>query len=87
VDELSDREAAAVGLVRTRLTRGLRAELDVDFVPAMVAGIRVPHFHEHVFVPHAGTPEDLPWWEPWEHSPRGDVEELARRLRGPVTDG
>lgn len=82
VDELTDDEAAAVGRLRTRLTRGLRAELDVEFVHTLVSGRGVAHFHEHVFVRHTGTPAELDWWQPWPDAPPGDIDDLARRLSG-----
>jgi diadenosine tetraphosphate (Ap4A) HIT family hydrolase len=82
VDELTDDEAAAIGRVRSRLARGLRAELDVEFVHAQVSGRGVPHFHEHVFVRHTGTPSDYEWWRQWPDAPPGDLDDLARRLSG-----
>lgn len=81
LDSLTDAEAEAVGRVTSRLARGLRAELGVDFVHTAVAGLGVPHFHQHVFVRHLGTPKDHPWWPEWPSGPRGDVEALAVRLR------
>ncbi|HEX8487838.1 MAG TPA: HIT domain-containing protein [Propionibacteriaceae bacterium] len=87
LDQLTDREAGVVGAVRTRLTRALRDELQVDSVHAMVAGLAVPHFHEHVFVRHRGTPEQLPWWQQWDGAPCGDTDALARRLSLHLADG
>lgn len=79
--ELTDAEAGAIGLARSRLARALEAELDVLAVHAFVAGLAVPHLHEHVFVRHRGTPDDAPWWPPWPGAPEGDIESLAARLR------
>jgi ATP adenylyltransferase len=81
VDELTDAEARAVGWARSRIARAFRAELDIDFVHAMVVGTGVAHFHEHVFGRHAGTPDDYEWWRQWEGGPVGDVEAFARRLQ------
>lgn len=81
LDELTDAEAAAVGRVTTHLARALRAELDVEHVHTFVAGLAVPHFHQHVFVRHPGTPDAHPWWQPWPGAPRGDAAELTSRLR------
>ena len=81
VHQLTDAEAAAVGQIRTRVAAALAAELPVEYVFAMVSGRGVAHFHEHVFVRHAGTPPDLPWSEPWAEAPTGDIGSLVERLR------
>jgi ATP adenylyltransferase len=80
LDQLTDVEAAAVGWTTARLARGLRAELEVEHVHSMVAGLGVAHFHQHVFVRHAGTPSNYGWCEPWPEAPVGDPAQLARRL-------
>ena len=80
LDELTDTEAEAIGRATTRLARGLRAELDIEFVHTMVAGLNVPHFHQHVFVRHRGTPGEVKWSQPWPEAPGGDIPALARRL-------
>jgi diadenosine tetraphosphate (Ap4A) HIT family hydrolase len=79
---LTDAEAAAVGWVGARLARGLCSELEAEHVHTMVAGLGVPHFHQHVFVRHRGTPSSLGWCEPWPEAPQGDPAGLARRLAG-----
>ena len=80
LDDLTDAEAAAIGRVTSRLARGLRAELEVDFVHTAVSGMGVAHFHEHVFVRHCGTPEQYTWWQQWPEAPVGDIPALAKRL-------
>ncbi|WP_217428143.1 HIT family protein [Microlunatus speluncae] len=80
LDELTDDEAAAIGRVRSALARGLRAELDVEFVHAQVSGRGVAHFHEHVFVRHTGTPDEIDWCQQWPDAPLGDIDDLAQRL-------
>lgn len=55
LEELTGAEAVAVGMMRSRLATALAAELAVEHVHSMVAGLGVPHFHEHVFVRHRGT--------------------------------
>jgi ATP adenylyltransferase len=87
LDQLSDAEAAAIGWAVTRVARGLRAELDVEFVHTFVSGRGVAHFHQHVFARHAGTPKDHPWWPEWDEAPHGDVQTLADRLSGYFRDG
>jgi diadenosine tetraphosphate (Ap4A) HIT family hydrolase len=80
LDQLSDAEAAAVGWAVARVARGLRAELDVEFIHAFVSGRGVAHLHQHVFARHTGTPRDHPWWPDWEDAPHGDIPALADRL-------
>src|SRR6188472_2057397 len=48
VTDLTDDDAAALGLLRTRLTRALRDVLGAEFVITAVIGTGVPHFHEHL---------------------------------------
>lgn len=86
LDQLSDAEAAAVGWAVARLARGLRAELDVEFIHTFVSGRGVAHFHQHVFARHAGTPEDRPWWPDWADAPHGDIRALSDRLSGYFRD-
>jgi ATP adenylyltransferase len=86
LDDLTDAEASAVGRAVRTAAAALRAELDVEHVFSAVIGRGVPHFHQHVFPRHRGTPEDLPWHagDEWPGAPRGGVaelEELAERLR------
>ena len=85
LDQLTDLEAEAVGRMRSRLARGLRFELDADYVHSFVAGIAVPHFHEHVFVRHAGTPEQYEWYQQWPNAPQGNIPALAERLGNYLT--
>jgi diadenosine tetraphosphate (Ap4A) HIT family hydrolase len=80
LDQLSDEEASAVGLIRTRLAAALKAELAVEHVFTMVVGTGVAHVHEHVFVRHVGTPPDLPWWQSWSGAPTGDIDAVVARL-------
>ena len=51
-----------------------------------VVGIGVPHFHQHVFARHRGTPRELNWMasNEWADAPHGDAAALANladRLR------
>ena len=85
MDELTDVEAHAVGRMRSRLARGLRSELDVKWVHSFVAGIAVPHFHEHVLVRYAETPEQYEWHQQWPNAPQGDIPALTERLGAYLT--
>jgi ATP adenylyltransferase len=61
----------------------LRDEVGPEHVFAAVIGRSEPHFHEHLFARHPGTPHDVPWHRSDEFAPRVDtdqVADLARRL-------
>lgn len=81
LSQLTEDEAGVIGQARTRLARGLRTELGVEHVHALVAGLGISHFHEHLFARHVGTPQDHPWWQQWDGGVRGDVADFAARLR------
>jgi diadenosine tetraphosphate (Ap4A) HIT family hydrolase len=86
LDDLTDREAETVAHVVTRAARGLRVELGADFVFSAIVGMGVPHFHQHLFVRHPGTPSDDEWTagHEWPSAPRGgsaEIAELCARLR------
>src|SRR3954447_11392960 len=80
VDSLTDTESEAVGRAVRNAARALRTELEVDAVHAMVINTRLEHFHEHVVVRHAGTPDRFSWNEvdEWPDAPRGGASEVAR---------
>jgi diadenosine tetraphosphate (Ap4A) HIT family hydrolase len=83
VSDLTDEEAAALGRLRTRLAKALRAEVSPSFVFAAVIGTGVAHFHEHLICRHQGTPAEVPWHGSDEAGPQVDremVADLARRL-------
>jgi ATP adenylyltransferase len=87
LEDLSEDEAAAIGLLRSRLSRAMVRELDAENVFSAVIGRGIPHFHEHLFVRHRGTALDVPWHRSDEHAPRADeaaVADLARRLAGAI---
>jgi ATP adenylyltransferase len=86
VDSLTEAEAAAVGVAAWRAARALRAELRPEFVFSAIIGRGVPHFHQHVFARHEGTPDEFTWLDShsWPDAPRGgpaELAELAQRLR------
>ena len=84
--DLSDAEAEAIARVVRRAALGLRTELNADFVFSAVVGMGIPHFHQHLFARHPGTPARYGWLEgdEWPDAPRGTtaaVVELCERLR------
>jgi len=57
--DLSEREAAALGLLIARLQRIQRRALGADHAYAYVLGDKLLHFHAHVVPRLADTPEHL----------------------------
>jgi ATP adenylyltransferase len=84
VDDLTAAEAAELGKLRSRLAGALREATGADAVLAAIIGLRVAHFHEHLFCRFADTPPEVPWHQSDDAAPRADqlaVVDLARRLR------
>lgn len=87
--DLTDSEAEAVGRVVRRAAHGLRTELAAEFVFSAIVGKGVAHFHQHLFVRHAGTPAEYDWMagDEWPDAPRGtapEIAELCARLRNHI---
>lgn len=85
--DLTDGEATSIARTVRRAALGLRRELAPDFVFSAIVGSGIPHFHQHLFVRHAGTPAEYDWMagDRWPEAPRGDqaaVEDLCGRLAG-----
>lgn len=90
--DLTEPEAEAVGRAARRAARALRAELDVEYVFSAIVGRQVPHFHQHLFVRHTGTPDTYAWdaGDEWSDVPKGDATEVAAlsdRLRPHLLTG
>jgi diadenosine tetraphosphate (Ap4A) HIT family hydrolase len=84
--DLTGTAAETIGRAVRRVALGLRTELNADFVFSAIVGMHVPHFHQHLFVRHAGTPAEHGWMtgDQWPDAPRGttsDLVELCSRLR------
>ncbi|TWP49596.1 histidine triad (HIT) protein [Lentzea tibetensis] len=82
-DGLSGDEVVAVARAVHTAGRALRAELSPLFVFSLIAGRGVAHFHQHVFVRHPGTPEEVDWT--WTEAPvvsEPEIDALCERLRG-----
>ncbi|MEC3915747.1 HIT family protein [Nocardia sp. CDC160] len=75
--DLSDTEAAAVGWAVRRAAYALRTELSPDYVFSAITGRSVAHFHQHVFVRPAGTPDTVSWFDSWADGPRMDESTLG----------
>lgn len=84
LDDLTDPEAANLGRLRSRLAGALRAETGAEHILAAVIGLRVAHFHEHLFCRFSDTDPGVPWHQSDDAAPRADgpaIADLARRLR------
>lgn len=57
--DLTDDEAAGVGVVANRLSRALREVAGADHVYSFVFGDHVPHLHVHLAPRYPGTPPEL----------------------------
>ena len=84
--DLTDAEAMAVGLLCTRLSRGLKACLGVEHTYAVYYAEVVPHFHVLLTARYPDTPEAF--WRgnvtDWPAAPRGGplaVAALCDQLR------
>lgn len=80
--DLTDDEAARLGLVANRLSRALRAT-GAEHVYSFVFGDRVPHLHVHLAPRHPGAPAALfgagaVGIQRSPDVPRGGVTEIAR---------
>jgi ATP adenylyltransferase len=85
-DQLTEAETRSAADAARRTAIGLRAELDPEHVFSMIVGGAVPHFHQHVFVRHRGTPDGFAWntSNRWPGAPHVDGSALgafADRLR------
>jgi diadenosine tetraphosphate (Ap4A) HIT family hydrolase len=76
---LTAAEIDAVARAAGRVARALEAEFGTDLIMSMIVGLAVPHFHQHVFVRHPGTPAELPWLRSgeWPGAPQRSAAELA----------
>lgn len=91
LEELTDEDAAALGVAVARLSRALRSTLELERVYSMVIGHGVPHLHVHLVPRYAGTPADTGWLrvDEWEGAPHGgddEIADLSGRLRQALAD-
>jgi len=77
-EDLEDKEAAAVGVSISRLSRALR-NVGADHVFAARIGTGEPHLHVHLLPRYPETPRDLPWHsvDEWEGARRGGTAEVT----------
>ncbi|MCP9484835.1 MAG: HIT domain-containing protein [Gaiellaceae bacterium MAG52_C11] len=77
-EDLTDAEAAGIGVATATLARALRAA-GADHVFSSRIGTGVPHLHVHVVPRWPGTPDHVRWYEvdEWEGARRGGPAEVA----------
>lgn len=75
--DLSDAEGAAIGWAVRRAAFALRTELSPEYVFSAITGRSVAHFHQHVFVRPAGTPDTVDWFASWSDGQHVDESVLA----------
>jgi histidine triad (HIT) family protein len=87
VADLTDEEAAALGVAMSRVARALRASEGAEQVYVVVLGHHSPHLHVHLIPRYPGTPREF--WDPfhvdeWPEAKHGgpdDAAEVAARIR------
>jgi histidine triad (HIT) family protein len=85
--DLTEDEAAAVGVAAARWSRALQDVAGAEHVYAAVVGHGDGHLHLHLIPRYPGTPREF-WWtrvDEWPDAPRGDaaaIAALVERLRG-----
>jgi len=81
--ELTDQEAAAMGVLANNLARSLKEREGAEHVYSFVLGHDVPHLHIHLVPRYPGTPAD--YWGvrvgQWPDAPRGGPRRHHRGLR------
>lgn len=81
--DLTDAEAAALGVWCTRASRALRDAAGAEHVYAAVFGNAVPHLHVHLLPRFPATPRE--YWglqiDEWPGARRGDASEIAALVR------
>jgi histidine triad (HIT) family protein len=77
--ELTDQEAAALGVLANILARSLKESEGAEHVYSFVLGHDVPHLHIHLVPRYPGTPAD--YWGvrvgQWPDAPRGDLDDIT----------
>jgi len=77
--DLTDAEAAAIGILLMRLSRALKACVGVEHTYVVSYAEVVPHFHALLTARYPGTPEV--YWRgqvyDWPQAPKGGAGEVA----------
>ena len=78
--DLTDEEAAAVGIWTNRASEALKAVADAEHVYTYVYGDAVAHFHTHIVPRFSGTPQthrNPMMAAAWEEAPRGGPGQIV----------
>jgi len=77
--ELTNEEAAALGVLVNRLSRALKDSEGAEHVYSFVLGDEVPHLHIHLVPRYPDTPRE--YWgvraSQWPDAPRGGVDDIT----------
>jgi histidine triad (HIT) family protein len=87
VDDLTDAEAAAVGIAVARLARAIKASEGAEHIYVAVIGHHMPHVHVHLIPRYPGTPREF--WDPFRvddapsarHGGPDAIAPVAERVR------
>ena len=84
--DLTEREAARIGVVASRASRALRESEGAERVYMFVLGHHVPHLHIWLVPRYPGTPEEVVGMDvlTWSAAPYGgeaEIDDLCTRLR------
>jgi histidine triad (HIT) family protein len=85
--DLTDQEAAAVGVAMSCVARAIRDSEGAEHVYVAVLGHHTPHLHVHLIPRYPGTPQE--YWSPFrvddapeaKHGGPEAVEAVANRIR------
>lgn len=79
IAQLTDREASALGLAVSRVSRAVQSITGAEHIYLFVLGHHVEHLHVHLVPRYAGTPRE--YWglraDEWPDAPRGTTQEIA----------
>ncbi len=80
IGDLSQDEAARIGIHTTRVAQALLAILPMCHVYTFVIGDGAPHFHVHIIGRYNNAPRE--YWGPrvdeWPQAPKGKNEDIAK---------
>lgn len=77
--ELTDQEAAGLGVLMNNLAAALKESEGAEHVDSFVLGHDVPHLHIHLVPRYPGTPREF-WGVrvgQWPDAPRGDIDDIT----------
>lgn len=79
IEQATEREAAALGVLIVRLSRALVVCTGAERVYVESYGEVVPHLHVHLTARYSGLPQEYLRWNvtEWPAAPRGGSEEVA----------